>query len=159
MWLRSGKVHAWQGTQTGLPTATPDIRLTSATAYLTTAYLTALTAYQAQLAKVEGEVCAHATLVPDLRRCLTERLAAQRAFGAAIAAIAFPDDMRNEVQVLLAASARLAGAMHGIAVAADPAADLADKGVFASASNDVLEQITIVRTDLGILATASPAPP
>jgi hypothetical protein len=142
-----------QATLTALPTATPDIRLTSAAAYLT-----ALGAYHAQVGKVEGDVCAHATLVAGLRRCWTERLAAQQTFGAAIAAIAFPDDIRNEVQVLLAANARLAAAMHGIAVAADPAADLADKGVFTSASSDVLEQITIVRTDLGILPTASPAP-
>lgn len=129
-----------------LPSPTADVRVGAADAYLT-----ALTAYHGALDPVQQGVCASANTVPTLKSCWSQKLVIQRAFDAAVAAIVFPADIRGDVSTLHYTVGRLEAAMAGIARAPDPARDLADLGIFSSASVDFLQVTSNLREELGIL--------
>jgi hypothetical protein len=135
------------------PPATPtaDIRLGAADAYLA-----ALSTYKAGIQPVQAGICASAGTAATLRSCWSEKLAIQRTFDAAVSRIAFPTDLLTDVHTMFYVNGRLEQSMAAISASRDPARDLADLGVFSSASVDFLQISSNLREELGIIIPPSP---
>jgi hypothetical protein len=138
--------------RTGPATPTADVRLAAADAYLA-----ALTTRGEQMEAVRSE-CGVAVTAPQLRSCWGKRAAAQRVFNTAFTSITFPDDVTADVAALVLVDTRLLAAMNGIATSSDPVADRSDDGIYSSASADFLAGTVTLRTELGIIPTATAAP-